>query len=192
MKPSAENLRGDAQPGVLVEPRRSFVAMVVALLLGAAAYATPVLAAVVSFFQPLRQKGQGGLSVRLCSLDALPEDGTPRKYPVVMDRTDGWNRFPNEPVGAVFLRRTPGSGTVEAIQVICPHAGCFIDYSVDKKCYTCPCHVSSFDVSGKRAPGKSDSPRDLDSLDVEIRDGKEVWVKSQRFILGRPEKIAEA
>jgi hypothetical protein len=39
-----------------------------------------------------------------------------------MDRVDAWNRFPNEPVGAVFLRRTSKNGSIERLDCG-PHGG---------------------------------------------------------------------
>ncbi len=163
-----------------------------ALGVGAVAYATPLVVGIFSFLSPLRpsQKGQTGDGfIRLASLDALAENGAPVKTPVVMDREDAWNRFPKEPVGAVFLHRT-AKDKVLALQVVCPHAGCFVDYDGPNKRYYCPCHKATFDLEGKRLEAKSESPRDLDTLDVDIR-GTEVWVKFQRFQSGSTEKIAQ-
>jgi menaquinol-cytochrome c reductase iron-sulfur subunit len=170
--------------------RRGFLAGAVALATGGVACAVPALAGLVSALNPLRQKSQAGVFLRLASLETLPEDGTPRKFPVVLDRTDAWNRFPKEPVGAVFLRRVKDK--VEAIHVVCPHAGCFIVYDAAKNTYFCPCHNGNFDLTGKRLDSNSPSPRDLDTLEVEIRDGTEVWVKFQNFQTGIPQKVAEA
>jgi len=86
----------------------------------------PATVGVVTFLNPLRQKSQSGQFMRLASLDVLPDDGTPRKVPVIADRTDAWNTYPAEPIGAVFLRRT--GAKVTALQVICPHAGCSINF----------------------------------------------------------------
>lgn len=178
--------------------RRGFLAGAIALVTGGIAYGVPALASLVSALNPLRQKSQAGQFLRLASLETLPDDGTPRKFPVILDRTDAWNRFPNEPVGAVFLRRLKGKvndkveDTVEAIHVVCPHAGCFIVYDAAKNTYFCPCHNGSFDLTGKRLDESSPSPRDLDTLEVEIRNGTEVWVKFQNFQTGIPQKVAEA
>lgn len=186
---------GNSGSQVTAPRRRGFLAGAVALVAGGVAYGVPALAGLVSFLNPLRQKAQAGQFLRLASLETLPEDGTPRKFPVILDRTDAWNRFPNEPVGAVFLRRLPDKDkkvTVEAIQVVCPHAGCFIVYDTAKNNFACPCHNGSFDLSGKRLDASSPSPRDLDTLEVEIRNGTEVWVKFQNFRTGTPQKVAEA
>ena len=105
--------------------------------------------------------------MRLASLETIPADGTPLKVPVIADRADAWSRFPAEPIGAVFLRHSGGS--VTALQVICPHAGCSINYDAAGRKYSCPCHAASFDLSGRRTDVTSPSPRDMDSLAVEIR-----------------------
>jgi len=173
------------------DDRRGFLGNATAVLLGALGLAVPAVAGIVTALNPLRQKSQAGQSIRLATLDVLPEDGTPRKFPVVADRTDAWNRFPNEPVGAVFLRRT-GAKQVEAIHVVCPHAGCFVDYVAKEDEFLCPCHMAHFDLTGKRKDENSPSPRDLDTLEVEIRGDSEVWVKFQNFRTGTPDKVVEA
>ena len=88
--------------------------------------------------------------MRWTSLDTLPDDGTPRKVAVIADRTDAWNRFVNEPIGNVFLRRAGQTGEVVALQVVCPHAGCSINYQATDAGgkFFCPCHAASFDLTG--------------------------------------------
>ena len=85
---------------------------------------------------------------------------------MVADHQDAWTHYPKEPVGAVFLRRT-GPSAVQALQVVCPHAGCFVAYDPQKKSYFCPCHSASFDGDGKRNGSDCPSPRDMDTLEVE-------------------------
>ena len=172
------------------ENRRGFLGKATFFAFGAAALAAPVAAGVTTFLNPLRQKSQGGQFMRLASLDAIPEDGTPLKVPVIADRTDAWSRFPAEPIGAVFLRRN--GGKVEALQVICPHAGCSINFDAAAHKYFCPCHAASFDLNGKRTDKTSPSPRNMDTLEVDIRDKKEVYVKFQTFNVGTAKKIAQA
>ncbi len=171
------------------ESRRGFLARLVALVLGAAAYLTPVVAALATFLNPLRQKGQAGQFIRLASLETL--DSTPRKVAVIMDRTDAWNLYPKQPVGAVWLRKV-GPKEVKALHVVCPHAGCFVDYDPAAGQFVCPCHLAHFDLDGKRLEADSSSPRDLDTLEVdyETQDGVTyVRVKFQNFRIGTPEKI---
>jgi menaquinol-cytochrome c reductase iron-sulfur subunit len=170
--------------------RRGFFAQASALVLWFGAVAVPTVVGLLSFSNPLRQRGRDGRFLKITSLDVLPSDGTPRRFPVLADRTDAWNRFPNEPVGALYLRRLEDD-QVEAIHVVCPHAGCFVDYDAAEDIFFCPCHQASFSLEGKRLDETSPSPRDLDTLEAEVRGKDEVWVKFQNFRTGTPEKIAE-
>jgi menaquinol-cytochrome c reductase iron-sulfur subunit len=123
-------------------------------------------------------------------LESLPDDGAPVRVTVLLDVVDGWSRTPNQPVGAVYLRKV-AKDKVVALQAECPHAGCAVQYDAQKKDFVCPCHLARFELDGKRADARSESPRDMDSLDAELR-GSEVWVTFQRFILGQSGKSAKA
>jgi Rieske Fe-S protein len=174
------------------ETRRGFCGQAAAVVFGAVGLLIPVATGVAAFLNPLRQKSQGGQFLRLASLDVLPADGTPRKVPVIADRTDAWNRFPAEPIGAVFLRRE--GERVEALQVLCPHANCSINFESSPKGgkFFCPCHAATFDLSGKRTDATSPSPRNMDTLAVEIRNKNEVWVKFENFRMGIAAKIVQS
>ena len=54
----------------------------------------------------------------------------------------------------------------------------------DNARFACPCHKSSFDLDGHIDDPSSPAPRDMDSLQVEIRNGDEVWVRFQNFYTG--------
>jgi menaquinol-cytochrome c reductase iron-sulfur subunit len=180
-----------------LDNRRGFLAKLFAILGGGIALLAPAALGAVSFFNPLRQKGQAGAKFKLASLDMLPEDGAPMKFPVIAERVDAWNRYPNESIGAVYLRRAGeknGKPAVEALQVVCPHAGCSIMHEPGEKGgkFFCPCHRASFDLSGVRTDDPSPSPRDMDSLEVEIGNGGEIFVKFQTFSTGTSQKKAQA
>ena len=172
--------------------RRGFLAKSTAIIAGALALLAPAAVGIVAFLNPLRQKSRAGEFIRVANLDALPEDGTPQKFPIVADRTDAWNFFPNVPVGAVYLRRA-GKDRVEALQVVCPHAGCTIGIEAagDGKKFFCPCHAATFDLAGKRLGADSPCPRNMDSLEAQIRNQNEVWVKFQNFVIGTANKTAQ-
>lgn len=173
------------------EHRRGFIAQAAAVLFGGVSLLIPAAVGVLGFLNPLRQKSQSGQFMRVASLDVLSEDGTPHKVPVIADRTDAWNRYPSEPIGAVFLRRV--GNEVKAFQVTCPHAGCSINFESSGKegKFFCPCHSASFDLAGTRINRPSPSPRDMDTLDVEIRNQNEVWVKFETFRLGASKKVVQ-
>jgi menaquinol-cytochrome c reductase iron-sulfur subunit len=171
--------------------RRGFLKSVSALFLGAVAMVAPLISGAMVILDPLRRKSQQNAFLLVTSLNSVPEDGMPRKFVVVSNRIDAWNRNPAVPVGAVYLRRT-GSKSVQALNVVCPHAGCFVDYVTSRQGYVCPCHNSTFTPDGKLADPKSPSPRGLDELQVEIRNDSEVWVRFENFLAGHDKKIPVA
>jgi menaquinol-cytochrome c reductase iron-sulfur subunit len=166
--------------------RRGFLKQASAAILGAIAGIVPLISGLIVFLDPLRRKAEASEFLSVASLNALPEDGSPRKFSVVASRTDAWNRSPQTPIGAVYLRRA--GGKVQALNVVCPHAGCFVDYNADAKGYHCPCHDSTFALSGEISSPSSPAPRGLDELDVEVRNESEVWVKFQNFQAGQAKK----
>ncbi len=183
------------------EPRRGFFVTAAGLAVAALAFAAPLISGLVALLNPLRStgaKGQAGedqAMIRLTTLDALPADGTPRKFPVVTERTDAWTRSV-EPVGAVYVRRT-GADTVQVLQIVCPHAGCSVEFKqmADGEAggsvpgFVCPCHKAKFAVDGKRLEADSQSPRDMDALTVEVRGGSEVWIRFANFKTGTPDQV---
>jgi len=171
--------------------RRGFFKKALALVCGGIAALVPVVAGWTVLTNPLRRKEADASAVRITTLDSLPNDGIPRKFSVITAKTDAWNKFTNLPVGAIYLRRT-SDGKVDALNVICPHAGCFVDYSAATNQYLCPCHQSSFKVSGELASAGSPSKRGLDTLPVEVRPDGTIWVKFQNFLAGEADKIPVA
>jgi len=171
--------------------RRGFIKRLLAGLIGAVLGIVPAIAGLTVLLDPLRRKVAADNAVQVATLDALPDDGVPRKFTVLATRVDAWNTFSQVPVGAVYLRRL-SDGKLQALNVVCPHAGCFVDYEAGKGRFLCPCHNSAFSTDGRIADRSSPSPRGLDSLDVEVRNGREIWVKFQNFQAGHAEKIPVA
>jgi Rieske Fe-S protein len=182
-------------------PRRNFLAAATAAIVGGLVGLFPLGAGALVFLDPILKRkpkagGEGGAEGgagdrpfrRVATVDSLPADGTPVQVPVIADLTDAWNREPNQPVGAVYLRKVAG-GAVECFNAICPHAGCFVAYSADRKVFQCPCHTSSFLLDGQRIL-PSPSPRDMDSLAVELKEG-EVWVQFVNYYPGHEEREAK-
>jgi menaquinol-cytochrome c reductase iron-sulfur subunit len=182
------------------DDRRSFFAVVTALVAGAVAMLTPLAAGVATFCTPLfrRQKNQ---RVRIALLSQVPDDGKPRYFPVSIDRQDAWNRYPQQRVGAVYLIRQSGAAEPMALTAKCPHAGCFVGYTPGDDQFKCPCHTSAFKLDGSRVHGDAEvSPRAMDKLPVELREingadgasATEVWVEFIDFQTGHSEQIRSA
>ena len=175
-------------------PRRNVLVAGLAMIIGGILMIFPIGAGMLVFLDPvLKQRGKGAntggkrTALRVSTLDALPEDGTPVQVPVIADLTDSWNREPNQPVGGVYLRRE--NDKVTCFNAICPHAGCFVAYSPERDAFRCPCHNSTFQLDGQRVM-PSPSPRDMDTLDVDpekLKQG-EVWVEFVNFYPGKEHK----
>jgi menaquinol-cytochrome c reductase iron-sulfur subunit len=178
----------NAQDNAPQPDRRDFLLKAAAVGIGAVTTLVPAGAGLATFLDPLRHKAKAGAFLRVATLASLPEDGTPRQYPVVSERTDAWNKFPQVRVGAIYLRKT-GAKEVLAINVVCPHAGCFVNYQPDHKQYLCPCHNSSFALDGSIKDQSSPSPRPLDALEVKIDADGAVWVKFENYRPGVHEKV---
>lgn len=172
-------------------PRRGFLKGLIGLAGVSFAAAVPVWSGLKAFLHPLKRTKRRADFVMVTSLNALPADDRPRKFPIVLARQDAWTQHPLAPVGMIFLRRT-SEKTVQALNVICPHAGCIVDYRPGQADYLCPCHNSRFAKDGSIGSPESPSPRPLDALEVEIRNETEVWVRFQNFQPGIKDKVAQA
>ena len=166
--------------------RRGFIKFL-CIVIGAIVSAVPFGAGIWAYINPLtREKGVDGDGfLKITSLDAIPDDGTPAKFSVIADKEDAWNKFKNISVGAIYLRKE--AGKVKALHTVCPHLGCFIDYRSSKSDFFCPCHNSNFKLDGSIVSGVS--PRPMDPLKIEIRNKVEVWVKFQNFQPGHDHPI---
>ena len=174
--------------------RRDFLTKAAAIAIGGAITVVPPVAGLCVFLDPLRRPSTVGASVLVASLNALTEGGEPRKFPVLADKSDAWNRATNVPIGAVYLQRLKDN-KVRALNVVCPHAGCFVNYRGGQNDFFCPCHTSAFALDGKKT--NEIPPRDMDSLEVSMRTegeddpaGQEIWVRYQKFRGATAEKIA--
>ncbi|MFM7035696.1 MAG: Rieske (2Fe-2S) protein [Planctomycetia bacterium] len=172
------------------DERRGFLTKVMAIICGGAAVAPPFAAGLWAFLDPLSRRGGVAKFLPVTELAAIPDDGVPRQFAVVSDRVDAWTGFAAEPIGAVYLRRTKGSDTVEALSATCPHAGCFVEMQPGSKCFRCPCHNSSFTLDGGIV-APSPSPRAMDSLECRVAKNGEIEVRFEKFRAGIAEKVAQ-
>jgi len=177
---------GDASRGA---DRRGFLAQLSAIACGGLAMLPALVAGVWATLDPLRRTAGAASFLRVTDLASIPDDGLPRRFPVVADRVDAWTGFASEPIGAVYLRRSAGSKSVEALTATCPHAGCFVEIETAEKCFRCPCHNSRFALDGGIVP-PSPSPRAMDSLECAVAADGSVSVKWQNFYTGFAEKKA--
>ena len=179
------------------EERRDFLLKAGSVCAGCAVAAVPIAAGLRVVADPVtRDGGTGGGAeapfIPVASLDSLPEDGSPQKFTVRADKSDAWSRFPNQVVGAVFLRRLASEEEAEpqiqAFNVVCPHLGCAIEFRDEPRDYFCPCHNSSFALDDGAQEKGSPSARGMDELATRIEGSGEISVQFQNFVMGIPEK----
>ncbi len=157
--------------------RRGFLKALAGLFTAAiaAAGAVPVVGTVLTPL--LNRKPKEGGFLPAAPLDSL-ETGVPKRVELVSTVVDGWARSVGV-VGAAWLLKKP-DGSISALSSVCPHSACSIGMK-SKDSYGCPCHDSSFTFEGK--PTSGPSPRDMDPLEVQVKDGQ-VSVKWARFKIG--------
>ncbi len=182
-------------------PRRNFLVSFLAVVFGAIISFFPLVPGAAVLLDPvLRRKkkvadGETNADfVRITSLDSVPKEGA-QQFPVIAHRHDAWNHFPNERIGAVYLRRIgENQENVQCFNAVCPHLGCIFSYVTSRNEFYCPCHNSAFKIDGSKVESSGQvnpSPRPLDELEVDqerLQQG-EVWVKFQNFYTGTEERI---
>jgi quinol---cytochrome c reductase iron-sulfur subunit, bacillus type len=177
-------------PEVVTLERRGFFGRLSAVLIGGFILLVPAASGLAVFLDPLRRKSTGGGAfLPVATLDAVPDDGVVRQFPVVAEHVDAWNRS-QQPIGAVYLRRHAGQEVPKCLSATCPHAGCFVAYDGQTNTFKCPCHNSSFSPDGAIIP-PSPSPRAMDTLECEVRQD-EILVKYENFYTGKTEKIVKS
>src|SRR4051812_7607072 len=94
------------QPDPASQGRRNFLTEALSVVIGGIVGIIPAAAGLAMYLDPLRRKSEAGNFVRVTTLDALPNDGVPRKFPVLASKTDAWTKTAQTPIGAVYVRRT--------------------------------------------------------------------------------------
>lgn len=172
-------------------PRRSFLKSLAALATVGTAILAPLGAGLAFFLDPLLKRrvqilGSENGYLFVANASQLPDDGSPMRFVLRADRADAWNVFRNRTIGSVYLRKID-SQNVLALNDICPHLGCKIEHKKADKSFLCPCHGALFEEDGKQVTHVA--PRNMDTLDVELRKDGSVWVKYQEFEGGKAQKV---
>jgi cytochrome b6-f complex iron-sulfur subunit len=71
--------------------------------------------------------------------------------------------------GRFYLARLNDGGFI-ALSIRCSHLGCSVNWEEDKERFICPCHASSFDITGD--VNTPPAPSALDYFPVKIQNGR--------------------
>lgn len=195
---SPENVENEASADESTpDRRRDFLLKAGSVCAGCALAGVPVAAGLRVVADPVTKtdgaSGAGGELpfIPVASLESLPADGSPQKFTVRADKSDAWSRFPNQVIGAVFLRRLADEGgepRIQAFNVVCPHLGCAIEFRDENRDYFCPCHNSAFALADGIQEASSPSARGMDELETRIESNGEIAVQFQNFVMGIADK----
>ncbi len=116
------------------------------------------------------------------SLESV-QPGVPMELDLVLSVTDGWQKTTSKK--SVWAVRDD-TGAITVYSPICTHLGCGYRLEPDKRKFHCPCHFSLFSLDGRVLSGPA--PRSLDTLPVEIEDGR-ILVMYTEFKAGTAAKI---
>ncbi len=114
----------------------------------------------------------------------LDARGTPNLLPARIDGAQNLApgsalnfRYPNESDTAILVRTADGQ--YYAYGQKCTHLACPVYYEQQRDRLECPCHEGGFEVrTGNVIYGPP--PRPLDRIELEVREGGEVWATGRR------------
>jgi Rieske Fe-S protein len=120
--------------------------------------------------------------VKITDLQAVAI-GEPVRLNFMMPEEDAFIK--QDSLHSVWVIRSSATD-ITAYSPICPHAGCYYNWSAQLRRFACPCHASVFEINGPVVSGPA--PRPLDTLPVKIENGS-LYLIWKRFRSGVAEKI---
>jgi menaquinol-cytochrome c reductase iron-sulfur subunit len=146
--------------------RRSFFAS----LLGASAGLIAAIIGMPMFryiLYPVQAVSRSDKWTEIGDVSEFDNLNTPVTKTISLVQRDGWREVVSNQ--SVFVSRS-GNGMLQVLSPVCPHLGCSVSWHENQNKFICPCHGGQFAADGKRLSGPP--PRGLDTLDVQIKDGK--------------------
>jgi Rieske Fe-S protein len=132
-----------------------------------------VAAAAFKFLRPRAGEvggAAGGDWLRVVKLSELAGD-EPLRREVLVEHRAGWSVTPRAHAVYVLPDRR------RVVSAVCPHEGCEVDWSVERREFLCPCHDSAFSAEGARLSGPAQTDlaqfptrTDGDALEIQFKD----------------------
>jgi cytochrome b6-f complex iron-sulfur subunit len=111
------------------------------------------------------------IAIAACSSKETKQNTSDREWEVVGTseelNTNGKLLAKNTSVGEILLAKTSVPGDLVAVNPICTHAGCTVEWKADTNKFVCPCHGSEFGVAGKVEKAPATTPLKTYAVKVE-------------------------
>lgn len=147
--------------------RRNFTVRAIYGLASIMGLALSAPAAMYIFATPKSKRQTGWVDAGTVA-DLRP--GAPQQISVLRLRVDGW-KTRTEKDTAWVVKNT--DGTLTAFSPRCTHLGCAYRWDAGGDKFVCPCHGSTFSITGKVTSGPA--PRPLDRFQTKI-EGDRLWL----------------
>ena len=99
--------------------RREFMLKAGSVCHGSAVAIPPIAACIAVLMDPRRCKQGDADFTRVTLLDALPGDGTPKKFTIYAEKQDAWNKFPKIAIGR-FIYAVKAYVIIAVLAIIAP------------------------------------------------------------------------
>jgi menaquinol-cytochrome c reductase iron-sulfur subunit len=104
--------------------------------------------------------------------------GIPYPFSFTRVQVNGWERTSNS-FGGYAVRKSDDPKDILILNSRCTHLGCSVNWSVEAKAYTCPCHDAKFGLDGQVLDGPPPRPLDVYSEFRLTEDGRiEIFSKA--------------
>lgn len=143
----------------------------------------------LDYFYPRNVKGFGG-PVPAGKVTDFPRGGEPKHF------AEGQFWLANLDPGRAGENGTGGASGLMALWRKCPHLGCTVPWRAnfsfrsEQGWYRCPCHGSTYSMSGVRVFGPA--PRSMDTMAIEIDDAGNITVQTGSITPGGPDNPERA
>jgi menaquinol-cytochrome c reductase iron-sulfur subunit len=170
---SKENAQGLSERRSFLKWLIGIVALINALLAG-----IPFLGAMIGSSRRKKETGW----VKVADIRSIPVGGTAGlRFSAPLEEAF----FHERALHSIWVVKH-SSSEVTVFSPVCTHLGCYFQWNEQTGHFECPCHASVFSREGRVLAGPA--PRPLDTLPARI-ENNELFVKWERFRVGRPEKI---
>ncbi|MGH9512064.1 MAG: ubiquinol-cytochrome c reductase iron-sulfur subunit [Terriglobales bacterium] len=170
-----------SQPEATLENRRSFLGVLVGL---GSVFVTALLSVPLVRFTlfPLLRRTTELKSSPVGDVTEFSSLTDPVLKTIHIEQVDGWRKTISEK--AVYVTKD-SEGKISVLSSVCPHLGCTVPWSKEKRQFICPCHGAVYSPDGARVSGPS--RRGMDTLETSVQDGQ-LEVQFQYFRQLVPDK----